>query len=126
MADKIYLVQGDTKPQIKCVVSDETSGQLIDLSGSTVVLKYRAAGAAEVLATLPGLLLPGVEEADGTINLNAPYNIDGAGGRVVFVPTLAATEQQPGAYEGEIEITFADGSIQTVYKLLKFTLRAQF
>jgi hypothetical protein len=32
----------------------------------------------------------------------------------------------PGDYEGEIEITFADSTIQTVYDLLKFKLRQDF
>ena len=31
-----------------------------------------------------------------------------------------------GDYEGEIEITFQDGQIQTVYDLLKFKLREEF
>jgi hypothetical protein len=126
MADKIYLVQGDTRPQIKCVVSDETTGQLIDLTGATVVLKYRAAGGTQVLATLQGSLLTGKELEDGSITFDEPFDLYGAGGRVVFTLVPEATNQEPGAYEGEIEITFADGAIQTVYKPLKFTLRAQF
>jgi hypothetical protein len=32
----------------------------------------------------------------------------------------------PGDYEGEIEITFTDGQIQTVYDVLKFRVREDF
>jgi hypothetical protein len=32
----------------------------------------------------------------------------------------------PGDYEGEIEITFPDGQIQTVYDPLKFKVREDF
>lgn len=126
MADKIYLVQGDTRPQIKCVISDDTTGELVNINGASVVLKYRAAGDATVLATMPGTLLPGKELSDGSIDTTAPYNLAGLGGRVAFPLVAAATNQEPGAYEGEIEITFGDSTVQTVYKLLKFTLRAQF
>jgi hypothetical protein len=31
-----------------------------------------------------------------------------------------------GDYEGEIQITFSDGQIQTVYDLLKFKVRSDF
>jgi hypothetical protein len=31
-----------------------------------------------------------------------------------------------GEYEGEVEITFADGQIQTVYDVLKFKVREDF
>jgi hypothetical protein len=33
---------------------------------------------------------------------------------------------EAGDYEGEIEITFADGQVQTVYDLLKFKIREDF
>jgi hypothetical protein len=33
---------------------------------------------------------------------------------------------EAGDYEGEIQITFVDGTIQTVYDLLKFKLREDF
>jgi len=33
---------------------------------------------------------------------------------------------EAGDYEGEIQITFADTTVQTVYDLLKFKLREDF
>jgi hypothetical protein len=53
---------------------------------------------------------------------------NGAGGVVVFFwsdsPTIL--DGDAGDYEGEIEITFANSTIQTVYDLLKFKLRQDF
>jgi len=36
-----------------------------------------------------------------------------------------ALDVDPGPYEGEVEIDF-DGQIQTVYEVIKFTVREQF
>jgi hypothetical protein len=33
---------------------------------------------------------------------------------------------EPGDYEGEIEMTFSDGQIQTVYDTLRFKVREDF
>lgn len=126
MSAKIKLVQGDTRPQIKVVISDDTTGELVNVNGAQIRLKYRASGTDAVLATMNGVALPGRELEDGTIDTTAPYNLAGVGGRVAFQLAAAATNQDPGQYEGEIEVTFADGTIQTVYAPLKFTLRAQF
>jgi hypothetical protein len=47
---------------------------------------------------------------------------------VAFYPSTAPEmlEGAPGDYEGEIEIIFGDGQIQTVYDLLKFKVREDF
>jgi hypothetical protein len=49
-------------------------------------------------------------------------------GQVVFYPASdpAMLEGTPGDYEGEVEITFADGQRQTVYDTLKFKVREDF
>jgi hypothetical protein len=53
---------------------------------------------------------------------------DGANGQVAFYPASAPEmlAGDAGDYEGEIQITFVDGTIQTVYDLLKFKLREDF
>jgi hypothetical protein len=53
---------------------------------------------------------------------------NGAGGVVVFYWSDDPTSLNgaAGDYEGEIQITFADTTIQTVYELLKFKLRQDF
>lgn len=124
MAEKIKLVRGDTRPQIKSIIKGGTSGAPISLVGATVRLYFRAAGAATLQATLTGALQTGLEADDGSVNTGAPYNVAGAGGRVIFPWAAADLLCEPGDYEGEIEVIFADGSKQTVFELLKFKLRA--
>jgi hypothetical protein len=53
---------------------------------------------------------------------------DGPAGQVIFYPSAAPVmlDQSSGDYEGEIQITFFDGTIQTVYELLKFKVREDF
>ena len=110
MAEKIKLVQGDTRPAIVCSLTDETTGAVISLIDANVVLKFRAVGATELTATI-----------NGTVT-------DGANGKVAFYPASspAMLAGEPGDYEGEIEITFSDSQVQTVYDLLKFKVREDF
>ena len=42
MAEKIKLVQGDTKPALVCNITDEITGLPIVVTGATVLLKFRA------------------------------------------------------------------------------------
>lgn len=123
---KIPLVRGDTRPQVGSVIKDEDTGQAVNIAGATAKLYFRAAGQTELQATLNGVLLAGLELEDGTVNSNAPYNVPGAGGRVTFPWQVGDLDAEPGDYEGEIEITFSDGTKQTVYETLKFKLRDQF
>lgn len=108
MAEKIKLVQGDTRPYLKVTLRD-ADGSLINVKDSTVVLKFRQAGEDVTLFTLTG------SQPNG-----------GADGVVVFNFFSGALNVEPGAYEGEIEIQFAPTDVQTVYDLLKFSVRAQF
>lgn len=126
MAEKIKLVQGDTKPALVVSLTDYNSGAALGLNGSTVRMYFRAVGQTTVLATLVANLLPGIVLTDGTINLNSPYNTLGSGGRLQFNWGSTDLNQDAGDYEGEIEITYPDGTIQTVYDLLKFKLRKDF
>jgi hypothetical protein len=110
MAEKIKLVQGDTKPVLVCNITDDVTGLPMTITGATVRLKFREAGALELTATVTGVVT------------------DGAAGQVVFYPASAPEmlQGQPGDYEGEIEITFADNTIQSVYDILKFKVREDF
>jgi len=110
MAEKIKLVQGDTRPALVCTVTDDTTGAALSLAGATVVMKFRAVGATELTATVPGSVT------------------DGPNGVVAFYPALAPAmlQGEAGDYEGEIEITFPDGQVQTVYDVLKFKVREDF
>lgn len=108
MSEKIKLVQGDTRPQVKVTLTDDTTGDPIDLGTGTVRMRFRAAGDSTVLSTLVGTI------------------VNSVGGVVVFSWPDGALNVDAGDYEGEIEITFADTTVQTVYDLLKFKLREQF
>jgi hypothetical protein len=126
MSERIKLVQGDTKPALILSLTDENSGEPIGISGSTTRMYFREAGTTTILATLTGTLLAGKVLEDGTIDTDAPYDTPGAGGRVQFNWGSTDLDQDPGNYEGEVEITFSDGTIQTVYDLLKFRIRQDF
>lgn len=109
MSDKIKLVQDDTRPALVCTITDDVTGAVINLTGATVVLKFRAVGSTTLQATVPGSVT------------------DGPNGVVAFYPASAPEMLTvSGEFEGEIQITFADGQIQTVYDLLKFKVRSDF
>jgi hypothetical protein len=129
MAEKIKLVQGDTRPQIKVVITDDLTEKIVDISGSTVRLKFRATGTTTILFTLTGYLLSGTEDADGNVTLGGvgqTYSVVGSGGRAAFQFSAGQLNLEPGSYEGEVEVTFSDSGIQTVYVPIKFQIRAQF
>lgn len=110
MADKIKLVQGDTKPALICTITDDSTGNPIAITGATVRLKFRAAGSETVKNTITGTVTDGVNGVCAFYWATDPTSLQG----------------EPGDYEGEIEVTFQDGTIQTVYDVLKFKLRQQF
>lgn len=124
MTERIRLVQGDTRPQIVVQITDQ-SNTPINCLGSTVKLYFRRKGGAR-LTVIPGVLLPGRTNADGTVTNVAPYAAAGSGGRVSFVWPSETLQVAPGLYEGEVEVTFEDGTVQTVYETIPFKLRAQF
>jgi hypothetical protein len=108
MAEKIKLVQGDTRPQVKITVLDDITGLAIDISNSSVVLRFRAVGSTTVLDTLNGVIL------------------DGPSGIAAFAWNATTLNVDAGDYEGEVEITFSDNTKQTVYDLIKFKIREDF
>lgn len=116
--DTIYLVQGDSLPEIRLTLrdsntenadpDDETTWALIDLHGATVRVKIRELGATSVAHTI----------VCGVVG-------DGSTGEVIFRFTNDELGTA-GSLEGEIEITYPDSSVQTVYDKLKFSVREQF
>jgi hypothetical protein len=110
MADKIKLVQGDSRPALVVTLTDDVTGSPIAITGATILLKFRAVGATTNLSTLTGSI------------------VNGPNGQVVFywAQVAGSLNVDAGDYEGEIEITFSDGQVQTVYDLLKFKLREDF
>ena len=117
----INLVTGDTLPELTLTLKDSNtaaSGQIldgedsntwspIDVTGATVKLRIRTLGSTAIKSTLTCLVVSGT---DGKVSTNFPTG------------TLDAA----GTYEAEIEITFANGGIQTVYDLVKLKVRSDF
>lgn len=108
MSTKIPLVQGDNLPLIRLQLRNEIDGSPLDVSGATVVVLFRAQGSATTLAALP--CSPLTDGTDGQVTFFFP-------GETLSVP--------PGPYEGEVECDFG-GLKQTVYRPLRFNVRAQF
>lgn len=110
MADKIKLVQGDTGPQLKLTLTNDETGDPIDLTGASATMKFRAVGSTATLFTRTGFI-------------NSQTAIDGI---VVFIWQTGDLDLEEGSYEAEVEIIFDGGMRQTVYKLLSFYLRSDF
>jgi hypothetical protein len=104
----ILLVKDDTSPQIQVTITREDTGVAVNLSAATTRMKFRAAETTTVLATLTGTAG------------------DLAAGVVIFTFGSGDLNQTAGEYEGEIEVTFADSSVETVFEVINFTLRADF
>lgn len=110
MSSVIKLVQGDTRPALVCTITDDNTGLPIDLTGSTCRLKFRAQDSSTLQATLLGTLTDPVNGGVEFYWASVPTSLDGS----------------EGNYQGEIEITFPDGQIQTVFDVLNFYLREDF
>ena len=109
MAEKIKLIQGDvSRPQVQATLTNEVTETVINITGATAVMKFRQVGATTLQDTITGTI---------------PLGTDGI---IEFPMTALAMSGSAGDYEGEIQVTFSDGSIQTVYDLLKFKMREDF
>jgi len=106
----LYLVQGDVGTQVRATITENDTGDIVDLSDSTTVLKFRKKGVSTVLATLT----------------NQSSSEDSALGIATFIFGNGVLNIDPGNYEGEIESTFSDGSVKTVYEKVEFSLREDF
>ena len=121
--ETINLVAGDTKPEINLTLKDSNtaaSGQtldeddsttwaIIDITDPTIKVKFRLLGATSILDTMTCVKV--APTTGGQCYM--PWNSD----------TLAVSA---GTYEGEIELTYTDGSILTLFDRLKFKVRDDF
>ena len=128
MTQKIRLVQGDTRPQLVLSVTDDNTGLPIDLSdeGTSALVNFRESGSDTIKVTMLCFKLNGIEDPEtGEVNLDAPYDAIGRGGRLVMDWSVDALDTA-GDFEAELEITFSDGGILTAYDIARFTIREQF
>jgi len=121
--DPISLVAKDTKPEITLTLRDSntaaagknldpddpTTWAPIDLTGATVAVKFRALGSKDVLDELECVKV-------------APYT----SGVCYMLWNTDTLNVAAGTYEGEIFITFSDGTILTIFDRLKFKVREDF
>ncbi len=108
--DVIRLVKGDERPVIVLTLTDDVTGNPIDLSliTTTVSVKFRKAATTTVLSTI----------SCGKLGV-------GTSGQVQFSFIGGVLDVDPGMYEGEVIINF-NGEVQTVYDVLRFTVRENF
>ena len=110
MSDPIYLVQGDTAPQIKATLTRSDTGTAEDLTGTTIKMHFRKAMTTTLLFSITG----------------THTGVDATAGEVVFNFTSGQLDLDAGHYEGEIEVVFDSGTRETVYEILNFVLREDF
>tara|TARA_R110000744_G_scaffold14663_3_gene41542 strand:+ start:116 stop:499 length:384 start_codon:yes stop_codon:yes gene_type:complete len=123
--ETINLVQGDTKPQLNFTLRDSTTAIvtnpvtildkddsstwiIIDISGVAIELKFRAINSTTVLSTISCSVSSGI------------------GGACFMIWPAGVLDVAAGIYEGELQLTMSDGTVQTVYDKLKFKIREQF
>jgi len=104
------LVKDDTAPQVKATLTRDDTGAAIDCSGGTVRMYFRAKGGSSILFTLTA----------------ADAGTDLANGIAIFGFSGSNLDQPEGYYEGEIEITYSDGNVETIFEVLDFYIRADF
>lgn len=105
-----YLVQGDEAPQIKVTLTRDITGDVIDLTGATVSLKFRKKGATSALVTRTSAANATQQEA----------------GIAIFEWGDTDLDIDPGNYEAEVEVAYDSGIVETVYETLDFVVRADF
>ena len=117
----LNLVAGDTLPELTFTLKDSQSAAsgktldendsatwaTIDITGGSVKLRIRELGSTTVKSTLNCTV---TDATSGKVATNFP----------------TGTLDTAGTFEGEIEMTFANGGIQTVYDLLKLKVRSDF
>ena len=120
-SETLNLVVGDTLPALNLTLKDKNSAASgsvldpdnsatwapIDITGATVRLRLRELGTTAIIDTRIFSVTNGTA---GQCTTN-------------FETTTFGTA---GTFEGEIEITHANNSIQTVYDLIKFKVRDDF
>ena len=109
--DTLYLVQGDNGSQVKVVITRDDTGAAVDLTNATPTLKFKKKNTSNVLTS---------------INSSTSSSEELEAGIALFQFDNAALDIIAGDYVGEVQITFSDGNVETVYEELEFTIREDF
>lgn len=105
----IKLVRNDTAPQIRLTFIDSLTSAAIDLTSATVTLHFRAVNSTTLL-----------------FSRNAVVQAPTTSGIAILVWDPSDLDQPAGEYEGEIEVTLQDGSVETMFDPLQFVIREEF
>ena len=110
MAEVIRLVKGDELPNIIVTLTDDVANAPFNVSATSTVVrvKFKAVGSTTTLSTIT------------CTNLT-----DGTDGKVQFNFANGVLDVDPGEYEGEIVVD-QNGSLHTVYDVLRFRVRSNF
>jgi len=120
-SDTLNLVTGDTLPELTFTLkdsntaatgstldaNDDSTWAAIDLTGASVRLRIRELGSTTVKSTLTCTV---TDASNGKAATDFP----------------SGTLDTAGVFEGELEVTFSNGGIQTVHDLVKFKVRSDF
>ena len=108
MAERIKIVQGDTGPQIRCSLTDASTGEAIDLTGAQAFMHVRQVGEETLAFSLPLYINPEFASTGQAIAIFRPGDWD----------------REAGEYEAELEVVNpSTGFRQTVFELIRFKLR---
>jgi hypothetical protein len=109
--DMIYLVKDDNGSQLECRITREDTDAAVDLTGATARLKFRKKRTTTILFTLTNITI-------------AP--VDLPNGQALFQFSGANLDLAAGLYEGEVEVTFSNSNIETIYEIIDFQVRDDF
>ena len=103
-----YLVIGNTGAKVKATITREDDGLPVDLGSKTTVMSFRKKGTPTVLFTLTGI------------------DSNPSAGETIFSFETNLNTLAPGFYEGEITVTNADSTTESIYELINFKAREPF
>jgi hypothetical protein len=108
MAERIKIVQGDTGPQIRCSLTDASTGEAIDLTGAQAFMHVRQVGEEALAFSLP-------------LYINPEFALTG---QAIAIFRPGDWDREAGEYEAELEVVNpSTGFRQTVFELMRFKLR---
>lgn len=105
----LYLVQGDIGAQIKTTITREDTGNAVNMTDATVLLKFKKANTGNVLFTLTASALSDFEN-----------------GEAIFIFSESNLAISSGDYVGEVCVNFDSGDVETVFEILNFVVREDF
>ena len=106
----LFLVQGDTGPSIQVNLTRADTGLAVNCANSTCTLSVRARGSDTTKFVI--------------VATNFGQNFQN--GKLLFAIGNNLASIDAGSYEGEVSVTFSDGSIETVYEVADFVIRDDF